>query len=415
MTYIYFHKILKNINKYITFSYIFILLDLMEKQLIRLYNNGSNKGDVTILSKYDEQTTCHSFVIEMQTSMDLEKYLSGSPEPLGEDLATLKRGLEPLGEDTKYLLKIYRDTHVIIAMMNKLYSSDYIFTNLSVDDIIELFLFANDENWKFKNSDGIKKELVEIFSKQLATNNWYTILEKILQLKYSVVEELVDAVVDYFLKKVMPTLSSFDELKIDDDVKKFLMPYFKSLNKMIATVPETIPETVFNFGVLNKFTGGKKIIIDNNSADVKKLFGTDRLFYGFDNLKMGEKLSRIDQIETNLLQCKNHISYLKIILSNMRSYVLLDETDSDNEEKTLPCDSNYDDNRDGEKDNISPEDEKVDESSDTDEDNILCNVILHNEEEEEEEENGDTIVSSESEEEDHPINLGKIFKHIRKH
>ena len=116
----------------------------MNTYITNLFNNGNNEGDITILTS-DEEVKCHSFILKYCTDFQLK-------------------------DATYFSFKEY-DSKTMKYLLNYIYNQTIQETELSCDDIINLFNLSEILSCK-DYIKTLKNVLADKFYSQLTQDNW---------------------------------------------------------------------------------------------------------------------------------------------------------------------------------------------------------------------------------------------------
>ena len=155
----------------------------MDKSLIKLFNNGVNNGDLTIVSDDGQKINCHSLVFQCETA-----FWNGAAHFRQSQIKVHSNVI-----DLDYHSK------VIFAALNKMYTSNYVLSNLLPEEIIDLVNLLDE--LVVSNGQTIKKELAELFYKQLTKENWSALFAAVANSIHH--KELCDAALEYYLYEMM--------------------------------------------------------------------------------------------------------------------------------------------------------------------------------------------------------------------
>lgn len=177
----------------------------MDRDIKKLFDDGINNGNIIISAKDGKEIICHSFVIKNQTSF--QSFWSKESSGM--------RGSE------KIKLEDY-DSIVLIAVLNKMYNSEFMFNNLSPYAIISAIKLI--DYIAMKHSDSVVIELCELFNEQITTKNWKNLLEMIYGNK--IYEKLINRISYFILNGILEhdiiDNDPFDGIDMNSDLGKFL-------------------------------------------------------------------------------------------------------------------------------------------------------------------------------------------------
>ena len=197
----------------------------MNRDLITLFNNGNNNSTIKIISEEGEKIGCHDFVFETQCSFGVAF----------THFESSKRNNDT--NDIEVNLSTY-PSKIIKQLFSKMYSSDYVFSDLNPHEIISMTKLADE--LVVKNKSDILSELLLLFKKQLANDNWLQLLNDIFNV--DIFGGLQNCLVDYFINEILP--KDFDQFpdigETPEEVKNFLLNIFeknKKVSKLLTREP----------------------------------------------------------------------------------------------------------------------------------------------------------------------------------
>lgn len=179
----------------------------MNKSLTNFFNNGDNKGDVTIVCNDGTKITCHSFVLDTQTEFGITK---------------LRFNEHQQKSGTYNELNFDYSKKIIILGLNKLYSSEYILVDLDCDEIIELITFFDE--LQVCDLSLIKKELVDLFKPKITEGNWINLLEIVYT--NIIFKELSDVLLKFYIDNMSePSTLPIKEKSVSDKLTEIYTEY----------------------------------------------------------------------------------------------------------------------------------------------------------------------------------------------
>jgi hypothetical protein len=165
----------------------------MDKYLRKLFKDGNNDGNIIIISEDNIRIRCHDFVLKSQC----EFFLAGIHY----------QGIEK-GNEITFILAF--PAKVIRALISKMYTTKYYFTDLNPSEIISVILLADQLIVRYK--DKIITELVKSFKSHLEEDNWLELLVSVHG--YQPLEQLEICIVDYFVCNILT--KNTNKIKWDD-------------------------------------------------------------------------------------------------------------------------------------------------------------------------------------------------------
>lgn len=151
----------------------------MNKELTKLFNNGINTGDMTIICSGQERIQCHSFVMENQSD-----FIKGYTH--------FKQEQNPTNE-SKTISLIY-PLKVVLIVVNKMYSSDYNIPDISIEEILMVVKLMDEII--IMNRDTIIENLLYQFSYKITVDNWFDLLCSVF--KNNLYERFQHTIILYF-------------------------------------------------------------------------------------------------------------------------------------------------------------------------------------------------------------------------
>ena len=211
----------------------------MDEQLVGLFNNGSNQGDLTIISSDNVKIQCHSFILMSTTEFDI----------------------------SEKEIKLNYHSSIIRIVLNKIYNSSYQFTQhleiagkpndepiYKTDMIFDIFDLVIE--MKIITYAKFRNELVSLLDYSINNQNWQKILEKILD--YQSYKFLIDFIVD----KAKIFLDGIEKEDLPLKIFKPLERYF-----IYYPIIASKPDSTFKY-IVNKSKWDYLRIDDNNSKEV---------------------------------------------------------------------------------------------------------------------------------------------------
>ena len=180
----------------------------MDNHTNKLFNNGINSGDITIVSNDGNRINCHSSVIDFHNNLS----------------TTMSSFREKQNNTSKTVNLDYEDRIIIIAL-NKLYSPHDIFTNLDINDIMELIALY--DYLQVINLDEIKSELIVLFKNELTKENW-PVLFNVVTIT-DIYEELVDVMLEYYYDNIM-RYSKPNNFELNTIARRILDAFYDKYN-----------------------------------------------------------------------------------------------------------------------------------------------------------------------------------------
>jgi hypothetical protein len=185
----------------------------MDIDILELFNNGQNDGTIEIISSENTCIKCHDFVFEKQCDLGRSK----------------SRFEKNNGQSNVNTITLNYSTKVITLIISKMYSSQFDFKNIDINEIIQLIFVATEIGVKY--CDPILDELSELFYIQIKKNNWLDILEQIND--HVELEFLKKVITKYFRKKIiLPNLLKISNISTSTD--PITCPKFDTSNESIA-------------------------------------------------------------------------------------------------------------------------------------------------------------------------------------
>lgn len=235
----------------------------MNRKLTKLFNDGVNTGDITIICTDGQLIHCHSFVLESECEfMKGYQHFTQEQQKLSNEIKTIS---------------LDYSSNIITIVLNKMYSSEYQIPDISVDEIF-LITKLMDEII-MTDIDSIMSELTSQFEKLLTKDNWFDLLCFVSK--------------DHFYCEFEIMILSFfsDTLLLDDTFE--IDNYF---NNEINFDPEIII-LLLKYSI-NKIKKNKNMQNDRYRARKDIDYETDYMFdYFMNEDKMKDK--DIDDISTN--------------------------------------------------------------------------------------------------------------------
>jgi len=167
----------------------------MDLQISKLFNDGSNDGDMTIICSGGEKINCHSFVLCNQSEFFKASY----------NFTKLNSGTN--SQMNKTITFEFYPLKVVTVVVNKMYSSTYKIPNITIDEMLTMIKMMDEI--LVTGRENIVKEIIQLFEQLLSIDNWFMLLEKVFydEMHY----EFKTAILSYF----HDVLLSDDEITID--------------------------------------------------------------------------------------------------------------------------------------------------------------------------------------------------------
>ena len=167
----------------------------MDQYLTKLFNNGDNDGDVTIISKDGMNIKCHSLVV---------KYMSAY-----------------IASKSTQVISLDYNSKTIINGFNKLYYSGYTLSKLDAREIIDVVTFFDD--LQILNIESTRKQMADLFFYKLNKDNWAELFNLVAEPEMYI--ELYEIMLDYYVFIVMYHKKP-DELDLNPQAKKILVDFY---------------------------------------------------------------------------------------------------------------------------------------------------------------------------------------------
>jgi hypothetical protein len=184
----------------------------MNKELLQLFNNGINDGNIEIISNDDVIIKCHDFVLYRQCAYGKIIQQYQSTQIFGYKQITLD-----------YPAKIVQ------TIISRMYSDEFIFCNLGPWEIIELVKLA--DFLIIKHYDTIVSIVAKLFYRSLTNDNWIGLLEKIYG--ENIFIKLQMKVLKYFEKEIIKYDNPFPDIStLREEIIQTLRKIYDENNKI---------------------------------------------------------------------------------------------------------------------------------------------------------------------------------------
>jgi len=212
----------------------------MNKDLLKLFNNGDNNGSVELIADDNIVIKCHDFVFKSQCGFI---------------------------NDNNHIKLMY-SSRIIILAVSKMYTNEFVFGDLDINEIIQLILLMDELRINDRNK--IVLELDKQFETKLTEKNWARLFNTVyLQKPLHILQETIT---NYFIHNVLKNNYSKFPLvwDINPDAEKYLLEIFSNLASKKFT-PNTISDYLLSMCDYVESINSETTTTEINKATINKL------------------------------------------------------------------------------------------------------------------------------------------------